>query len=63
MSFLVHFNSNRQFYIHIDVFKQREFETMIYHLKVDINFDKFKRNDIELILLLSRMLSEIEIKY
>ena len=36
---------------------------MIYHLKVDINLDKFKRSDIELILFLSRMLSEIEIKY
>ena len=63
ISFLVHFNSNRQLYIDINVFKRREFETMIYHFKVDVNFDKFKRNDIELILFLSRMLSEIEIKY
>ena len=62
-SFLIHFNSNRQLYIDIDVFKRREFETMIYHFKVDVNFDKFKRNDIELILFLSRMLSEIETKY
>ena len=63
ISFLMHFNSNRQFYINIDVFKRREFETMIYHFKIDVNFDKFKRNDIELILFLSRMLSEIETKY
>ena len=62
-SFLVHFNSNRQLYINIDVFKRREFETMIYHLKVDVNLDKLKRNDIEFILFLSRMLSEIETKY
>ena len=62
-SFLVYFSSNRQLYINIDVFKRREFEAMIYHLKVDVNFDKFKRNDIELILFLSRMLSEIETKY
>ena len=62
-SFLVHFSSNRQLYIDIDVFKRREFEAMIYHLKVDVNFDKFKRNDIELILFLSRMLNETETKY
>ena len=60
---LMHFNSNRQFYIDIDVFKRREFETMIYHLKVDVNFDKFKRNDIEFVLFLNRMLNEIEIRY
>ena len=62
-SFLIHFSSNRQLYIDIDVFKRREFEAMIYHFKVDVNLDKFKRNDIELILFLSRMLSEIEIRY
>ena len=62
-SFLMHFNSNRQFYIDIDVFKRCEFETMIYHFKIDVNLNKFKRNDIEFILFLSRMLSEIEIKY
>ena len=59
-SFLVHFNLDRQLYIDIDVFKRREFEAMIYHLKVDVNLDKFKRSDIEFILFLSRMLSEIE---
>ena len=59
----MHFNSNRQFYIDIDVFKRREFETMIYHFKIDVNFDKFKRNDIEFILFINRMLSEIETKY
>ena len=62
-SFLMHFSSNRQFYIDIDVFKRREFETMIYHFKIDVNLDKFKRNDIEFILFLNQMLSEIEIKY
>ena len=62
-SFLMHFNSNRQFYINIDVFKRREFETIIYHFKINVIFDKFKRNDIEFILFLNRMLNEIEIKY
>ena len=62
-SFLMHFNSNRQFYINIDVFKRREFETIIYHFQIDVNLDKFKRNDIEFVLFLSRMLSEIETKY
>ena len=36
---------------------------MIYHLKADVNLDKFKRSDIEFILFLSRMLSEIETRY
>ena len=61
--FLIHFNSKRIFYINIDVFKRREFDAMIYHLKFDVDFVKSKRSDIESILFLFRMLNEIETKY
>jgi hypothetical protein len=61
--FLIHFNFDCQLYIDIDAFKRREFEAMIYYFKTKTNFDKFKRNDIEFILFLSRMLNDIEFKY
>ena len=61
--FLIHFNNDRIFYIDIDVFKRREFEIMIYHFKFDVDFNNSKRNDIQFILFLNRMLNETKIRY
>ena len=63
VNFLVHFNSKRILYIDIDVSKRRDFDAMIYYIKIENNTNKFKRKNIEFILFLSRMLSDVEIKY
>ena len=64
ITFLIHVFNERTFYIDIDVFKRREFEVMIYHLKIIcLNSKESKRIDIELILFLSRMLNDIKTKY
>ena len=61
--FLIHFNKTRIFYIDIDVFKRRDFEIMMYHLKSDFNSKKFKRSDIELVFFLNRFLNDVEFRY
>ena len=45
--FFIHFNKNRILYIDIDIFKRRDFETMIYHFKSNTNFEKFQKIDVE----------------
>ena len=61
--FLIHFCNDKILYIDIDAFKRREFEIMIYYFKSSVDFNNSKRNDIEFILFLNRMLNEIEIRY
>ena len=61
--FLIYFNSKRVFYIDIDVFKQREFDVIIYYFKIDVDFVKSKRFDIKSILFLFRIFNKIETKY
>ena len=67
ISFLHHFDTQKTLFIDIDVFKIYDFEIMIYHLKNDWSFNKdnrmiLKSAEIELILFLSRMLSNVEHK-
>ena len=66
-TFLVHFDCIRRLYADIDAFKQRDFETMIYHDKSDRKYssktDDPRVSDIQSILFLSRLLSETEKKY
>ena len=45
--FLIHFSSEKTFYIDIDAFKRRGFETMVYHFKTTCNPEKPKRSEIE----------------
>ena len=61
--FFVHFDRNRILYIDINVLKRRDFEVMIYHLKIDVDSEKSRAIDIELILFLSRLLNIVEFKY
>ena len=66
-SFLHHFNTQKTLFADIDVFKIYDFEIMIYHLKNDWSLNKdnrmiLKPAEIELILFLSRMLSNVEHK-
>ena len=62
VTFLVHFSNGKSYYIDIDAFKKRNFETMVYHFKTTYNPEKPKRIDMEPISL-NRMLIESEIKY
>ena len=63
VDFLVHFDRGRVLYIDVDIFKQRDFETMIYHLKSSVDFEKSRCTDIEFILFLSRLLNFAKTRY
>ena len=63
MSFLVHFDRERTLYIDIDVFKRRDFEAIIYHLKFDANFEKSRCINIEFILFLNKLLNVAKTRY
>ena len=58
--FLVHFDKNQILYIDINVFKKRDFETMIYHLKFHANFKKLRKINVESIFFLSRLFNFIK---
>lgn len=62
-SFLIHFDCNRVLYIDIDVSKQRDFKSIIYYLKLDVNLKKSRCFDIESIMFLSRLLNLVETRY
>lgn len=63
VEFLVHFDRNRILYIDIDVFKQRDFDAIIYHLKKDVNLEKSRKTNVKSILFLSRLLNFVETRY
>ena len=63
VDFFVHFDRDRELYIDVDAFKQRDFKIMIYHLKSNVDFEKLRCIDIEFILFLSRLLNFAEIRY
>ena len=43
----MHYNFTRVTYININVFKRRDFNVVIYHLKFKTNFNYFKYEEIE----------------
>ena len=57
ITFLIHFFVDRILFININVFKRRDFKTIIYYLKTNVNSKKSKKTNIELILFLSQMLN------
>ena len=63
INFLIHFDRDRTLYINIDASKCREFDVMMYHLKTDVNSEKSRVMNIELILFLNRFLNSVEIRY
>ena len=63
INFFIHFNRDRVLYIDINTLKQRDFDVMIYHLKVDVDLKKFRVIDIEFILFLNWLLNIAEFKY
>ena len=62
-SFLIHFASDRWLLINVNVFKQKDFEIMIFHVRGNSGNANFKKFDIQLIMFLSKKLSAIEMKY
>ena len=62
--FLIHFNSNCQLYIDMDVFKQYDFGAIIYHVEEDPEeVAEFLCHKIQFILFLSKLLTSIEWNY
>ena len=62
-SFLIHFASNRWLLINVNVFKQKDFEAMIFHVKKNSENADFKKFDIQSIMFLNKKLSVVEMKY
>ena len=63
INFFVHFNRDRVLYININALKQRDFDVMIYHLKIDADSEKSCAIDIEFFFFLNRLLNIVEFKY
>ena len=63
VEFLIHFDRSRTLYIDVDVSKRRDFEAMIYHLKIETNSKRSRRIDVESILFLSWLLNFAKTRY
>ena len=61
--FLCHFNSECYFYIDVNVFKQYDFDTVIYHVNDEFNDTEFSCQKIQSILFLSKLLTLAEQNY
>ena len=62
--FLVHFNSNRQFYIDFDVSKRWNFVVMMYHVVCDSsNNINVSRLNVQFILFLNKLFNNVEQNY
>ena len=55
INLLIYYNFIRIIYINVNAFKRYNFNIVIYYLKLEINSNNFKHNEIELILFFSRM--------
>ena len=66
-SFLIYFDRIKSFFLNINVFKKKEFEICVYHIKKNFNFNEiktlFKRDDLKSIMFLNKMLFSAEIRY
>ena len=62
--FLIHFDSNRQFYIDFDVSKRWDFVVMMYHVACDSsNNINVSRLNVQFIFFLSKLLNSVEQNY
>ena len=59
----VHYDSIKSLYIDVNVFKRRNIKMIIYHLKFKINFNNFKRFEIEFIMFLNRIFTSTKKLY
>ena len=68
-TFLIYFNSNQILFIDVDVFKELEFDIVIYHVKHEKKYREFSnkllvvKNDIKFILFFSKYLTNVENRY
>ena len=71
INFFVHFDKNRILFINFDVNKKRDWNVMMYHVKIDkfhVNVDadffiSFKKQNVEFIMFLNKILSSTEKRY
>ena len=63
INLLIHHDLTCITYIDVNVFKRRDFDVMIYHLKFETNFNHFKHDEIESILFFNRMFIVVEKRY
>ena len=62
--FLIHFDSSHQLYIDMNVFKQYDFDAVVYHVEEDLKeVVKFLHHKIQFILFLSKLLTPTEWNY
>ena len=62
-NFLIHFASNKWLLINVNVFKQKDFDVMIFYVKNDSDDANFKKFNIQSIMFLNKKLSIAEMKY
>ena len=62
-NFLVHYDNTRRLYASIDVFKERDYDVEIYHVKSDSIDDNFKKTNIEHVMFLFKILNDVESRY
>jgi hypothetical protein len=64
MKFLRHYSNVRKLFMNVDIFKKRNIEAMIFHVKNDSDEEIiFRRCDIKSILFLSKILISAETRY
>ena len=62
--FLIHFNFSYQLYIDVNVFKQYDFDVIVYHVEEDLKeVMKFSCHKIQFILFLNKLLTSAEQNY
>ena len=59
----IHYDFTWITYIDVNVFKRRDFDVVIYHLKFDVNFNNLKQEEIQSIMFLNRMFIIVEKRY
>ena len=62
-NFLVHYDNTRRLYADIDVFKKRDYDVEIYHVKSDSIDDDFRKTNIEHVMFLFKILNDVESRY
>ena len=65
--FFVHYDKFRRFFINVDAFKKKNYDVIVYHVKINVHSFNLtispRRQNIESIMFLNKILSSIEKRY
>ena len=63
ISLLIYYNFTCVTYINVDVFKRRNFEIVIYYLKLETDFNNLKHEKIKSIMFFNRIFTSTKKRY